>query len=187
MPWRTYWLSVVRSAPQEKAPRRAARQERERLLLGIGQFALAAIGAEQRAGLGGVEGMIRLETPGVEADRDVVGQNVVAGERKIDQARQFVAEEEHIVGKQISMDDADRQVAGPARLEMIELARDEIAQTGLHAIGARSGQIEQRPPTRDRERIFPDQRKITSGEMHPGERLADTAAMRGVGPPRPHP
>ena len=101
---------------QQETQRRAARQQRQRLLLGVGQLPLAAIGVEQRARLGDVEGMIRLETPGVQADRDVIGQHVVAGEREVDQPRQLVAEEEHVVGKQIGVDHAVRQIVRPAPL-----------------------------------------------------------------------
>ena len=50
---------------QEEAKRCAAREQRQRTLLGGRQSALAAIGTEQRASLGDIEGMIRLETPGV--------------------------------------------------------------------------------------------------------------------------
>jgi len=44
------------------------------------------------------------------------------------------------------MDDANRQPAGPACLEMIEFAPDEIVQAGLDAVDARRRQLEQRPP-----------------------------------------
>jgi hypothetical protein len=43
--------------------------------------------------------MIRLEAPAVEADRDVIGERVGAGEIEVDQARQFVAKKKHVVRK----------------------------------------------------------------------------------------
>ena len=171
---------------QQEAQRRAARQQRQRILLGVRQLALAAVGVEQRARLGDVEGTIDLEAPGVEADRDVIGEDVVAGEREVDQPRQPLAEEEHVVRKQVGMDHAVRQIARPARFEMVELAGDEIAQARLHAVGARGGLIEQRPPAGDRQRVLADQRKVAAGKMHLRQRLADAGAMRRVRPPRPH-
>ena len=41
-----------------------------------------------------------------------------------------------------------RLVRPDAALEIIELARDEVAQARLHVVGATSGEIEQRPPAR---------------------------------------
>ena len=76
--------------------------------------------------------------------------------------------------------------AGQHRLEMIEFARDEIAQAGCDAVGARRGEIEQRPPALDRQRVLAKHRKVAARQMHLRERLADAGAMRGVRPPRPH-
>src|SRR5215813_1824870 len=77
---------------QEKAKRRAPSQQRQRVLFRPRQLALASIGIEQGARLGDVEGMIRLEAPGIDANRNVVSENVVARERKIDQPGHLVTE-----------------------------------------------------------------------------------------------
>ncbi|MEY9313925.1 hypothetical protein ABIF29_000724 [Bradyrhizobium elkanii] len=69
---------------------------------------------------------------------------------------------------------------------MIELTRDEVVQSGLHAVGPRGGEIEQRPPAGDRQRVVADQREIAAGDVHFGQRPADAGAMRHVRPPRPH-
>ena len=53
--------------------------------------------------------MVALEAPGVEADRQVVGEEVVAGEIEVDQPGQPFAEEEHVVVEKIGMNDAARQ------------------------------------------------------------------------------
>jgi hypothetical protein len=58
--------------------------------------------------------MIRLETPGVETDGDVVGERIGAGEIEIDQAGELGTEEEHVVRKQVGMDHALRQVFRPS-------------------------------------------------------------------------
>ena len=71
--------------------------------------------------------MIRLETPGVEADGDVVDQRVGAGEIEIDQPRQLVAEKEYVVGKQVGVDDALRQSLRPFALEQIEFGRNNFS------------------------------------------------------------
>src|SRR5205085_4621629 len=131
---------------QKKTQRSPARQQRQRILLGLRQLARAAIGVEQRARLGDVEGKIRLETPGVEADRDVVGEDIVAGEREVDQSGKLVAEEEDIVGKQIGVNDADGQIQRPMLFQMLQFARDGVAQARLHAVGAPCCEIEQRTP-----------------------------------------
>ena len=92
------------------------------------------IAREQRAALGDVVGMIRLEAPGVEADGDVVDQRIGAGEIEIDQPRELVAEEKNVVGKQIGVDDALRQTVRPLAFEQIELGGQHGLQIALHRI-----------------------------------------------------
>ena len=87
--------------------------------------ARALIALEQRLALGHVEGVVALEAPGVERDGDVVGQRIVAGEIEVDQAGELVAEEEDVVGKEIGVDDALRQVGRPVGLQVIELLLDD--------------------------------------------------------------
>ena len=90
--------------------------------------------------------MIRLEAPGVEADRDVVGQHVVAGEGEVDQAGEFVAEEEDVVVEQIGVDHA---ILGGPRIPWEESQLRTIMERhkagGLNAmvkmIGATSGPV----------------------------------------------
>ena len=94
---------------QHEAQRRAARQNRQRSLLVATERPHRLIASKQRRPLGQVEGKILLEAPGVEAGGDVVGVEVVASEIEVDQAGQFLAEEEDVVRKQIGVDDALRQ------------------------------------------------------------------------------
>ena len=70
--------------------------------------------------------MIGLEAPRVEADRDVIGERVGAGEIEIDQAGQPLAEEEDVVGKQVGVDHALRQIARPRAFQVLELGADRI-------------------------------------------------------------
>src|SRR6266566_1939011 len=123
--------------------------------------------------------MVKLEAPGVEADRDVVGERVGAGEIKIDQAGQPIAEEEHVVGKQIGMDHALWQVARPMPLEMIELGNDRLLEPRLQAIGTARGSTKQRPPALDRECILALGREIAAGEMQLRKRFPERGAMAG--------
>ena len=149
-------------------------------------FAFPAVGIEECARLGDVERIIALEAPGVEADRDVVGEHVVAGKGEIDDAGEPLAEKENIVRKQIGVNHAIWQIHRPnAAFEMIELSRDELAQTVLQFVGARSCCIEQRTPAGNRQRIGTRHRKIASGDMHSRQRLADTGAVRDIRLARP--
>src|SRR3546814_16262715 len=81
---------------------------------------LAAVALQQHARLGDVEGVVLLEAPGVEAGRQVVGEEVVAGEVEVDDAGEPLVTEEHGVGEEVGVDDARRQVLRPEDLQMIE-------------------------------------------------------------------
>ena len=76
----------------------------------------ALVGRDHGPALGDVEGVVRLEAPGAETDRQIVGERVVAGEVEIDEARQPLAEEEDVVVEEIGVDDAARQAGRPVRL-----------------------------------------------------------------------
>ena len=80
--------------------------------------------------------MIRLEAPGVEADRDIESERVGAGEIKVDEPRQRVVAKEHVVGKQIGMDHAVRQALRPGRIDRLELGVQLGGEPCLHLIGA---------------------------------------------------
>jgi hypothetical protein len=71
-------------AGQEKPQRRAPSKHRKRLGLG-GESAHGLIAIDQGHALGQVERAIWLETPGIEADRDVIGEKIIAGEIEVDQ------------------------------------------------------------------------------------------------------
>src|SRR5580693_4778715 len=77
----------VDEAGQEEAQRGAATERRQRRDLGSIERTCAPVAAKERTAFGDVVGMIGLEAPRVEADRDVIGERVAAGEIEIDQAR----------------------------------------------------------------------------------------------------
>src|SRR4029450_8420733 len=112
-----------------------------------------------------IVGMVSLEAPGVEADRDVVGERVRAGEVEIDKSGKLVAEEEHVVGKEIGVDDAMRQIRRPCVFEMRELGREKLLQLGLHLVHARAAALVERPPAINRKRVDAPVLEIKAGEM----------------------
>ena len=70
---------------QQESQRRAAREQRQGLELRGESGRAAGIARQQVAALGDVVGMVGLEAPGVEADRDVIGERIGAGEIEVDQ------------------------------------------------------------------------------------------------------
>src|SRR6185295_16307486 len=102
---------------------------------------------------GHVVGMLDLETPSIETNRDVIGERVRAGEIIVDQARELVAQKEHVVGKEIGMNDALRQISRPRFFEKGEFLLEKILQVALDFVGAFAAAFVEWPPARDRERI----------------------------------
>ena len=129
--------------------------------------------------------MIRLEAPGIETDRHVIGERVGAGKIEIDQPGQSVTEEEHVVGEQIGVDHAVGQITWPGLVERVKLLGDLRAQAGPHAVAALLGLRVERAPALDRQRVRPLVRKILAGEMQARQRLAHRRAMTGVRPADP--
>jgi len=129
------------------------------------------------------ERTIALETPGVEADGDVIGEHVGAGKGEIDQTGHPLAEKEHVVRKQIGVDHALRQIPGPdIALEMIELGANKgraaraAPSSAREAAASNSG----RQPDTD-SALARDIGKIRTGQMHLRQGLADPGAVRHVG------
>src|SRR6204780_720987 len=90
--------------PRQQEPQRAAaRQHRQRRDLGRPERPDSAVLRQHRPRLGDVEATIRLEAPGIEADRQIVGEEVGAGEIEVDEPRYLLAAEEHVIGEQIGV------------------------------------------------------------------------------------
>ena len=119
--------------------------------------------------------MIDLEAPGVEADGDVVDERIGAGEIKVDQPGQPVAEKEHIVGKQIGVDDALRQALRPGAFERVQFGRDQAFEIALRPRRRARCTPRKLPPAGDRERVVAPHGEIGAGEMQPRQRLAERA------------
>ena len=58
-----------------------------------------AVGPEQLPRLGDVEGAVGLETPGVQAHRQLIGIGIVAREIEVDHTRKLLPQEEDVVGE----------------------------------------------------------------------------------------
>src|SRR5581483_12260693 len=84
-------------AGEQKTQRRAAAEQRQCIPFRGRQGPRLDIALQHGAALGDVEGMIHLETPGVETNRDVVSQSIDAGKVEIDEAREPVAEKKDVV------------------------------------------------------------------------------------------
>src|SRR5438128_11895514 len=67
----------VVEAGQQEAQRRPARQQRQQRAFVLAERPHSLVALQQRASLGGVERLVSLEAPGIEADRHVVGEGVV--------------------------------------------------------------------------------------------------------------
>src|SRR5260370_30511650 len=102
---------------------------------------------DEESRLGDIEAAVRLEAPGVEADRQVIGEKIGAGEIEIDQPRHLAVAEEDIVREQIGMDDPARQPARPRRFQTGELLAEPGGDAPLHLVGARPATLAIPPPT----------------------------------------
>src|SRR5579871_500804 len=80
-------VQPVDGAGQKNAERSAAREQRQRFHLAALEFSHAVVARKQCLAFGDVERAVNLEAPGIERDCDVIDEEIIAGEIKIDQAR----------------------------------------------------------------------------------------------------
>ena len=106
---------------QEEPERTAAREQGQRLQFVGREGPHLPVGLQHEPRLGDVEGLVRLEAPGIQTDRQIVGEEIVAREIEVDQSRQLAAQEEDVVGEQIGVDHALGQLIGPGALQVIQL------------------------------------------------------------------
>ena len=112
----------------------------------------------------------------------VVGEEVVAGEIEIDQARHLVAEEEHVVGEQIGVDHAGGQARRPMLLEKRQLGFQFPRQSRLHFVRARGAFLEQVSPAGHGKIVGAVVVIVARRGVQPREGVAQRPAMR-----QPHP
>src|SRR5262249_15828171 len=108
--------------------------------------------------------------------------DVVAGEVEIDESCYSVVEHQHIVGKEVGVDDRARQVAGPLPLQPRQLALYQGGELGMDRVepfcAAGPGK---RLPVSEAQRIFAMSGKVGCGEMNLRQRRADRVRLRRVG------
>ncbi|GAB2286248.1 hypothetical protein Dimus_020668 [Dionaea muscipula] len=171
-------IEPVVEAGQQEAHRRTLRQNRQRRDLGLRQGADGLIGRDERAALGHVKGAVGLETPGIKADGEVIGEDVGRGEIEVDEAGNLPVEEKDIVGKEIGMDLAARQVLRPVREDAVQRFREFGTEAGGDVVGAAEAAVQQGPPAGGPEGIDPLGRIAGAGLVQLGERLPKRRAMR---------
>ncbi len=144
------------------------------------------VAAQQRAGLGDVEGKIPLEAPGVEADRHVVGVDVRGGEVEIDQPGNPAIEEEHVVREQIGMDMPHRQVLRPGGQDPLQPAGQLRRQARAAPHRRRSHLASSGPQASGPSAFWRVGAKPWPGQMQLGQRRTQRLAMLGQHTARPH-
>ena len=77
------------------------------------RLADGVIAVEKRLRLGHVESTIEFETPGIHTDREIVSKEIAASEIEVDHAGNGVVQEQDIVGKEIRVNDAPREMVRP--------------------------------------------------------------------------
>src|SRR5690606_34284809 len=100
-------------AGEEEAHGGAAGERREGCALARLEAAYGLVGGDERTALGEIVLAAPLEAPGVEADGDVVGEEIRAGEIEVDDAGEFPVEEEGVVGEHVGVDRAAGQRLRP--------------------------------------------------------------------------
>ena len=144
------------------------------------------VGAEQGPGLGDVELVIRFKAPGVEADGDVVGQQVGGGEVEVDQSGDVAFEEEHVVREQVGMDVAARQVAWPCGKDRGQRVGQHGSEPRFDLVRTVEAALQQRPPPARAQGVGAGGDVAAAGDVEPGQRGAEGAAMLRPHPARPH-
>ena len=177
----------VHQPGEQKAHGRAARESRQRIPFRPAKRTHLSIRVKQRPALCDVVRMIRLEAPGIEADGHVIGERIGAGKIEVDETRELVAEEEHIIRKKIGVDDALRQRRAARSFPAIQLLCNFRTKALPHAIAARFGLLVKRPPAFNRECVGALEFEIRARQMQPRERLADRGAVAGTGTADPQP
>src|SRR6478672_3248284 len=127
-------VEPVIGAGEQEAERGTAGKRRQCGNLVCRERPHALIGLEKGPRLGDVEARVGLKAPGVEADGDVVSEHVGAGEVEVVFNGTAITEKEHVVGKEVGVDHALRQVLRPSLVEIGKLLADlgrEAANDGV--------------------------------------------------------
>src|SRR3954452_10037361 len=130
--------------------------------------------------------MIWLEAPGIQTYRNVVGQDVGTGEIEIDHTGQCATEKKYIIGEQVGVDHAMRQIVRPQLFAVRELGGNVAGEIFVHVVGAWRRLRIERAPAFDGQRIFAPDREISAGNVQLCKSFANSRAMRCVRSSDPH-
>src|SRR5260221_763770 len=174
--------------PRQQEPERAAAgKERQGVDLGSVKLPHFAVLADEKTRLRDIEAQIWLETPGIKADCNVVGEEIGAGEIEVDQTRELAVAKKHVVRKEIGMDDAARQVARPCRFEKQQLLLKLGGKSRLHVVSVRGTRFVKPPPAREPQIVGSRHRKRPAGEVQLRERRTYPGTVVRLDPAPPHP
>src|ERR1700730_18245948 len=156
-------VEPIEEPSQKKAQRGTARQQRQRRAFLGGQRPLPPIAIEQQPGLGHIEAAMRLETPCVEADRQVIGKKIGAGKIEVDQARELTVAKEGIVRKEVSVDDPGGKLVRPRAFEQPKFSLQLCREAGLRLVSAATTGFEETAPAGNGKIIRASHRKRGAG------------------------
>ena len=111
------------------------RQHRQSIGLLSAQWPDGLIAGKQRHALGHIKRPIFLKAPGIEEDRHVVDQKIIAGEIEIYETGKLLPKEKHIIGKGIGMNHTRRQACWPSGFQQCQIRLDFRVQICLDFIG----------------------------------------------------
>src|SRR6516165_1214188 len=173
------WVKPIKEPRQQKAQRATAGEHRQRSKFVRREGPLPSITVEQQSCLGHIKAAVRFEAPGVEADRQVIGKKISAGEIEVNQAGQRVVAEEYVIRKKVGVDYPDREVTRPHGLEQHKFGCEFFGEPGLCLGGAGPTGFEEAPPASDREIIRSGHPERRAGPVQFGERPAEWAQWKG--------
>src|SRR6516165_4188786 len=125
------WIEPIEEPRQQKAQRAPACEHRQRREFARRERPLSSITVEQQSRLRHVEAVISFEAPGVQTDRQVIGEKVGAGEIEVNQAGQLVVAEEYVIRKRVGVVSPLRKVAWPRVFEQHKSGAEFSGEPGL--------------------------------------------------------
>ena len=122
-----------------------------------------------------------IKAPGVEANREVVGEKLVTGKIKIDDAADVVLGKQHVVREQVSVDNTFGQIARPLRFEKFKFFVDEVRKSRFAFVRAVPTVVGQPAPSSEGKRVLPFCLKIWNRMMEISEYGAGGRTMGCAG------
>src|SRR6516165_10068257 len=172
-------VEPIKKPRQEKTECTAAREQGQGGELRRRERSRSPIAVEQQSRLGHIEAAIGFEAPSIEADRQIIGEKVGAGEIEVNQAGNFTVAKENVIGKEVSVDHPGRQAARARAFEQLQLGAELFSKPRLHLGRTIETGIEDPPPTSDRKIVCSGHPERGAGPVQRGKRRAEPGAMKG--------